>query len=343
MKKVLITGGSGFIGTNLINYISHAFPSAQILSLDIVPPRDSSHAHFYVRCDVNNLSSLSFLVHEYDPSHIFHLAAATGVGDLPLDLFKTNFDGVANLIESVKDLQHLERVVFASSLLVCKVGFIPESFDEYCPSTSYGISKMKGEILVKRSCSSVDWVIVRPISIWGPWNQEPYLQFFQSVLNYFYFNIGNFSSFRSLGFVGNTVYQLCRIATANRDLVSGRIFYLADYNPLSLRVMAQRIASYRSLCSFIPSLPLPFVRFLAIVGDLLQKSGVPFPLSSFRLNNLLVEYIFDLSSLSEICGSLPFSPDQGIQITVDFLRNNHPTPFRTKRGKSSAYDYFRSK
>ena len=81
------------------------------------------------------------------------------------------------MIESVKDLQRLERVIFASSLLVCQVGYIPDSFDEYCPSTPYGISKMKGETF-KRSCSSVDWVIVRPISIWGPWNHEPYLQFF---------------------------------------------------------------------------------------------------------------------------------------------------------------------
>ena len=182
---------------------------------------------------------------------------------------------------NLEDLQSLERVVFASSLLVCQVGYIPDSFDEYCPSTSYGISKMKGEILVKSSCSSVDWVIVRPISIWGPWNHEPYLQFFQSVLNYLYFNIGSFKSFRSLGFVGNTVFQLCCIATAKRDLVSGRTFYLADYKPLSLRAMARKIAGYRSLSSFIPTLPLPVVKILAIVGDLLKRSGVNSPLSSF--------------------------------------------------------------
>ena len=121
-EKVLITGGSGFIGTNLINYISYAYPSAEILNLDIAPPRDPSHSSFYVKCDVNCLSSLRLLVHEFDPSHIFHLAAATGIGALPLSFFKTNIDGVSNVIESVKDLQSLERVVFASSLLVCQVG-----------------------------------------------------------------------------------------------------------------------------------------------------------------------------------------------------------------------------
>ena len=202
---------------------------------------------------------------------------------------------------------------------------------------------MKGEILVKSSCSSVDWVIVRPISIWGPWNHEPYLQFFQSVLNYLYFNIGSFKSFRSLGFVGNTVFQLCCIATAKRDLVSGRTFYLADYKPLSLRAMAIKIAGYLSLSSFIPTLPLPVVKILAIVGDLLKRSGVNFPLSSFRLNNLLVEYIFDLSPLSEVCGSLPFSSDEGIQITVDYLKFNRSAAFREHCLNGSTENYFRRK
>ena len=208
---------------------------------------------------------------------------------------------------------------------MCKVGYVPESFDEYCPTTNYGISKMKGEILIKQQATSFDWVIVRPISIWGPWNLEPYLQFFQSVLNYLYFNIGSFKSFRSLGFVGNTVFQLYRIATCDKECVSKKTFYLADYNPLSLRSMARSIASYRFFGSFIPSLPLSLVKLVAFFGDLLAKFGVSFPLTSFRLNNLLVEYVFDLSDLRKICGNLPFSPEEGIRQTVEFIKSNKPT------------------
>ena len=321
MKKVVITGGSGFIGTNLINYILKVSPRTIMLNIDIVPPRDPSHAEFYVYCDVNDLTALKSEIHNFNPSHVFHLAAATGIGDLPLSVFRTNICGVSNIIESVHYLKCLERVIFASSLLVCKVGYIPEGSDEYCPTTSYGISKMKGEILVKKKASSFDWVIVRPISIWGPWNSEPYLQFFKSVLNYYYFNIGKFKSFRSLGYVGNTVYQLCCIATANSSLVSGKTFYLADYKPLSLRSMAQRIASYRCFNSIIPSFPLFLVKLLALLGDFLNGFNFSFPLTSFRLNNLLVEYVFDLSELREICGSLPYSSDDGIQLMVDFMRH----------------------
>jgi nucleoside-diphosphate-sugar epimerase len=331
MNKVLVTGGSGFIGTNLINYILSAFPLAQILNLDLLPPRDPSHAALYQKCDINDLECLRSLISDFCPTHVFHLAAATGIGDLPLSFFQTNINGVSNLIASLEDVPCLERVVFASSLLVCKVGYIPESFDEYLPTTTYGISKMKGEILVKALGSSVDWVIVRPISIWGPWNSEPYLQFFKSVLRYYYFNIGRYRSFRSLGYVGNTVYQLCCIASSHAELVSGKTFYLADYSPLSLKLMARKISSYRPYFSFIPTLPLFFVKLMALLGDALSRLGISFPLTSFRLNNLLVEYVFDLSSLREICGPLPFSPDDGIKLTIEFLRSKVFMPLNSRR------------
>jgi len=323
MKRVLITGGSGFIGTNLINYLRFASPNSALLNLDIAKPRDSSHAQFYRFCDINNLASLQSAVDDFQPSHVFHLAAVTGIGDLPLSHFETNIYGVKNVVQSLKSCPSVKRVVFASSLLVCKVGYVPESFDEYIPTTPYGISKMKGELVVKSLASGLDWVIVRPISIWGPWNSEPYRQFFHSVLRGYYFNIGNFQSLRSLGFVGNTVFQLCSIAEAPVSLVSSKLFYLADYEPLSLRKMAFKIAKYRSFFSCIPTLPLFLVKILAFLGDfLVVKCRLAFPLTTFRLNNLLVEYVFDLSSLSDVCGPLPYSSDDGIRLTIQSLHSD---------------------
>ena len=158
MYKFLVTGGSGFIGTNLISYLINAHPGSSILNLDIIPPRDSSHNRFYHFCDINCYSSLLSKVQCFLPTHVFHLAATTGIGQLPLDHFKTNINGVQNIVNVLTIVGSVKRVIFASSLLVCKVGYIPDSYDEYLPSTSYGISKMKGEIIVKSSASDFDWL-----------------------------------------------------------------------------------------------------------------------------------------------------------------------------------------
>lgn len=320
--KFLVTGGSGFIGTNLIAYLLSEFPSASILNLDIAPPRNSSQTPFHSFCDINDLLGLTSAFVDFCPTHVFHLAATTGIGDLPLDFFDANIQGVQNVIKVSAQCTSLQRIVFASSLLVCRVGYVPQSFDEYCPSTSYGISKMKGELLVKNAPSHLPWVIVRPISIWGPWNSEPYTQFFQAVLTGAYFHIGQNRSLRSLGYVGNAVFQLTQLAFSESSLVNHKLFYLADYEASSLRDMASKIATFRSSKDFIPIIPFFIAKLLALFGDLYQfLFRRKFPLTSFRLHNLSTEYVFDLSDLKSVCGRCPFSFDYGLITTIKWLRH----------------------
>lgn len=327
--NIIVTGGSGFIGTNLIQYLSSHFPDSRILNLDILPPRNLAQSSSFLYCDINNHSDVSRIFQDFQPDYIFHLAAATGIGDIPLENFSTNYNGVSSVVAALKYCKSLKRIIFASSLLVCKVGYIPQSTSEYCPTTNYGISKMKGELVVKESANSFPWSIVRPISIWGPWNHEPYYQFFDTVLKGRYFHFGSARSLRSLGYVGNTVYQLVKIAFSSDELVNYKTYYLADYEPASLRYMATKIARYRNGSSFIPVIPIWLVRLVARFGDSYAAiTKQKFPLTTFRLNNILTEYVFNLSSLSEVCGELPFDLSQGIDATVRWLKTPQSEPPR---------------
>ena len=60
MSKFLITGGSGFIGTNLIDYLVNNFSDSSILNLDIESPRNKQHNQYFSLCDVNDLDLLVF-------------------------------------------------------------------------------------------------------------------------------------------------------------------------------------------------------------------------------------------------------------------------------------------
>ena len=124
------------------------------------------HSPGFILTVTLTITLLYAIIASFSPTHVFHLAT-TGVGDLPLSYFESNISGVRNVINALSSCDSLLRVIFASSLLVCKVGYIPDSFDEYLPTTNYGVSKMKGELIVKSEAHNMDWVIVRPISIWG--------------------------------------------------------------------------------------------------------------------------------------------------------------------------------
>ena len=122
-----------------------------------------------------------------------------------LDNLECNINGVENIIEASKVLKSLKRVVFTSSLLVCKNGYIPKNDTDYNPPNFYGQSKMIGEKKVRSSNMHCEWVIVRPTAIWGPWFEYSYNAFFRMIDKNRYMHIGDKEFEKPASYVGNTV------------------------------------------------------------------------------------------------------------------------------------------
>jgi nucleoside-diphosphate-sugar epimerase len=163
--------------------------------------------------------------------------------------------------------------------------------------------------------------MVRPTSIWGPWFGIPYKTFFTTIAKGYYFHPGKAQVRKSFGFVGNTVFQLQRLSLAQDACVHGRTFYLADYDPIDVREMAdliQRMMGVRR----IRTVPISVLRAAAMGGDFAKKLGWRNPpISSFRLDNLLTNMIHDLEPLCEVAGPLPYSWREGVGKTVEWMRS----------------------
>lgn len=318
MARILITGGSGFIGTNLVEF--YLGQNHQILNIDKEPPRNSKHQQFWKPCNILSLGSLKDAIQEFDPEYFFHLAARTDLNGVSLDEYADNTVGVENVIESIKDLTQLKAVIFASSRLVCEIGYVPKSFDDYKPSTIYGESKVIGEQIVKNSnLIPCPWDIVRPTSIWGPWFDIPYKNFFEAVLSNRYFHPKGRRILKSFGYVGNTVYELNKIIFRD-DALRGQTFYLADYPALEVKEFADLISSISGRKKVF-ELPLFTLRILAYFGDSLKKCGYSNPpLTRFRLDNLLADMMYDTSNIQSVVGKLPFSLPDGVQKTLLWMK-----------------------
>lgn len=320
-KRILITGGSGFIGTNAVEY--YAQKGYQVLNLDIKPPQNKDHNSFWIQCDILDLNKLYKLTKEFEPHYFLHLAARTDLKESKdIKGYATNIDGVKNVIEIVNSCQNLKRVIFASSRMVCKIGYQPKDELDYCPPNLYGQSKVIGENLVHKAKINSEWEIIRLTSIWGPWFDVPYKIFFTTIQKKIYFNPGKFNPQKSFGFVGNTVYQIDKLLHANVNLVNKKTCYVCDYPPLSLRKWADLISKAMKLRPIL-TVPYPLLKIVGAFGDILAGLGwYRVPLTTFRLNNLITNMVYDTKSLENICGKLPFNIEKGVKQTVAWM-NSH--------------------
>lgn len=270
-RRVLVTGGSGFIGTNLVEWCREQ--GDLVVNFDNVPPRNPAHAPLWRKVDILDRSALNQSIMEFNPEFVFHMAARTDLYGRSVREYEANIDGVGNLIESLRALPTLRLAVFASSMLVCRIGYSPRNEVDYCPNTAYGESKLLGEQLVRSEArESFPWIIVRPTSIWGPWFAALYRDFFTSISRSLYVHPAGMRIRRSYGFVLNCVFQLDHLAKTLPEALVGRTVYLADYDPTERKHWADAIKVQLG-SRHVRELPLSLLKVPAFFGDTLKTLG----------------------------------------------------------------------
>ncbi|MEW6557770.1 MAG: NAD(P)-dependent oxidoreductase [Elusimicrobiota bacterium] len=320
--RILVTGGSGFIGTNLIE--KFLYDNYEVLNIDISEPKNKLHFKFWKQCDIRNKKNLFGAILDFSPHYTVHLAARTDLNGTCLEDYDTNTTGIKNMIEALNEIKSLKRVIFVSSMYVCQPGYMPKSYDDFTPHTLYGESKAIGEMIVQNSIQNYEWLIVRPSSIWGPWFGEPYALFFRLLKKRAFFHISSKVCTKTYGYIDNTIYQIEQLLLTN-ELVIKKIFYLGDYEPYNIKEWADEIAAqynYR-----IKTIPYIFLKILAIAGDILKRFGIDFPMTSFRLRNMTIDNICDLSLIKALVPDLPVTRIDGIKKTISWL-NYDPKDYK---------------
>jgi nucleoside-diphosphate-sugar epimerase len=319
MWRILVTGGSGFIGTNVVEH--YRVQGHDVLSIDIAEPRNPVHRPLWHELDITDAHRLEAAVRDFKPEYVFHFAARTDLdGDESSD-YRVNTVGVANMLDSTARIPP-KRIVFASTMLVCALGYKPRSDTDYCPPNAYGRSKVVAEEKIRGvSAGRVPWIIVRPTSIWGPWFGTPYKDFFDRVRKGHYLHPSRTPIRRTFGYVGNSVYQLDRLIRANEAATLGRTFYIGDYEATEIGAWADLIRKEFG-SSRARRAPVALMKGLAAVGDVLKNVGFSnVPLTGTRLRNLLTEAEYDLAELRTICGDLPFDIATGVRLTAEWMRD----------------------
>ena len=317
--RICMTGGSGFIGTTAMNwFLEKDFP---VINFDIKPPKVLEHQELWKYVDIRDTSSFTESLIEFQPTHILHLAAMTGMDIHDMSFFDANTMGVGNMIRATALLPDLQRVLFTSSLLVCRNGYVPSSDIDYCPPNLYGESKVIGEKLVRKSKMNCSWMIVRPTSIWGPWFEHSYRTFFQVVDRGLFVQPGAQQIVKPLSFVGNTVHMMQHLLLHPDRQVDGQTYYLGDYPEHSIQEWADQIRQMLGRNGKTPVSPVYILWGLASIGDLLKRMGwQDTPLTTFRLKNILTGAHYPIGKTQKLVGQLPFSMKDGVRQTLEWMR-----------------------
>ena len=182
--KVLITGGAGFIGSAIVplfqknNYEVFVLDDLSFGNREFLPSLD---VHHFFECDIRNYNEILRVFEFVKPNVVIHLAAIHFIpycNQHPYEISDINIRGTQNVLEAVKQIKSVSKVLFASTAAVYPVSDVAVSeTHEIRPLDIYGLSKLTGEWLCEKFYlqTKIDTVVCRFFNAFGPNETNPHL------------------------------------------------------------------------------------------------------------------------------------------------------------------------
>ena len=319
--KVLITGGTGFIGSRLglkclekgyqVKILGQANNEAEAENERLLKENGAE----VVLASVTDREKLFELVAGTDI--VFHLAAAQHEANVADDHFwEVNVTGTKNMLEAsvqagVKRFVHGSTIgVYGSAMNGC--------IDEQTPlkpDNIYGITKSEGEKLVLTFQDKLPVVVIRISETYGPGDRR-LLKLFKGIKKRVFFLIGNGQNLHHLIYVDDLIEGMFLAATAEEAV--GEIFVLAGKEPLTTNAMVDTIAQKVDTKLLPFRAPFPLF-FLTAVGmeTVMKPLGIQPPLHRRRMDFFKKSFMFSQEKAAAKLGFNPrYSFSQGAEETT---------------------------
>ena len=280
----MITGGSGFIGTHLIEYFLKERRYRKITVLDLVPPKISDSNIDYVYCDIRNPIDSQNLATYDDCYHLAALCKEPGY-DWD-DYFVTNHEGTKNVIRLVDKLR-ICNLIFTSTMMVFRAGERRNHEESLAsPDTAYGMSKLLSEFELKLwllNSSKNRLRIVRPGVVFGKGESANYTRLYYALKKMRFAYIGRKTTVKGSTYVKDLVRFLdfCRADAHERIL-----YNLVYPEPLTVEKICNTMCEVFGFKGIIPVVPYRLALFYGYFFEILSVLGVKTSIHHRRIQKL---------------------------------------------------------
>jgi len=323
--EVLITGGTGFIGSRLALRYLRQGAAVQVLGQERTTAEADNTRLLQARGarvtlgSVTERERLGNLLHGVDL--VYHLAAVQHEANVPDQLFwEVNVTGTQLLLEACLEAQ-VKRFIHGSTIGVygsAAAGCLDEH-SPLQPDNIYGVTKLAGERLVLSCRDKLPVVVIRIAETYGPGDYR-LLKLFKAIRKKLFFIIGSGKNLHHPIYIDDLLEGLMLAATSEKAV--GQLFVLAGKESLTTAAMVETIAN--ALGTRIPPFHLPLSAFLVaaiLLESLCRPLGIQPPLHRRRLDFFRKDFLFSSHRSATILGLVPqFSFAQGVAETAKWYR-----------------------
>lgn len=335
---ILVTGGSGFLGSNIVKELldkDAPFKVGSVRVLDLKEYRGTEDITF-IQGDTRDYETVKKACEGVDA--VIHSAAVIDWGTHPAKyVFDVNVGGTENIIRACKELS-IEFMVFTSSLDAIYTGKPLRDIDDSQAypgkfHNMYCESKVRGELLVKEACDGVlKATIMRPSDIYGPADPYHMNALIGMAKTGFYVRLGNGKSKAQHVFVGNMAHAhilaLNALMSGKKELI-GEAYLITDgpgsnffkffdeivlkagykIRPKNLWIPWALAYPMGAISEFIVFLVRPFKRY----NPGLSRFAVNYTCTDFTFSSIRAEEHFDFKP--------KYTHGQAVDITAKYYSN----------------------
>lgn len=304
--SVLVTGGTGFIGSRLVSLLTaqdHVRVSLFVKEKEIILPAGVTiHTGDFLENDL--FDSLTGALQGVEI--VFHLAAEKRNADY---MEKVNVDATRHLLEACC-AAGVKALVYVSSISVIgkhAVGTVDETTP--CnPITEYGRTKYEAEKLVLGYSNRLRVVALRPADVFGDGDPEQHLRNLCSTIkNGQFIYIGRRDVWQNYIYVEDCARACVELGfrLLEGSIPSGNVYIFSD--PCRLSDLVDSIAGFLRVPAPKRTLALWFGWFLASLGEiLLRLTGKNVPISWSRFKAMNNSVVYNSDRFKQIVGKEPF-------------------------------------
>lgn len=316
--KIVVVGGSGFIGTRLVSRLMQQ--GHHVAIYDLVA--SAAHPENVVVGDVRDTDALTQALAGADC--VINLAAEHRDDIRPESrYFDVNVNGAQSLVAAA-ERNSVSRIVFTSSAAVYGLDQPdPDESAPIAPVNAYGKSKAEAENVYRRwsaADASRALLIVRPSVVFGEGNQGNVYRLIEQIRRHRLLMIGDGTNRKSIAYVGNLVEFLCAWLNAAPGL------HLYNYADKPDKSIGELVATIRGLIGYraVPRPAIPY-RIALLIGHLCDGiakiTGKPLLISSVRVRKFCANTQINTAVLEQSGFKPPCSIDEGLAKMISAMNS----------------------